>query len=441
MLEKTESVSGSAATIKGGVPDKDPADKWWNWLKDHGINWVDKQTVGAWVEKNKGKNISLSAFKELVGNNIGVFTIILHPSSLKYDINFTETGWDGYIGDGDGKYNEAGDSVPMDKLMEKLDKTSLTAAMQNKTIWQLLESTRILWGDKIKSAESVKDDLEEFIDNRIDKDPTLKTEAKKIELKGKVRGYLDNIDSFGADPFTGRTSIKNTDLDGTLPYDYFGEDFEDPETLKCLGDICVLAKAWKGDAKSRANDMYALLHMRMIFGTGVSIQAVYDREALKHPGLLPAHNTYDTVANIYDNIRTLTKKAGDLEESIKAEEDKGASKNVKLYNELTESRDRNAELLRLSRKFDRFVCMFSKTGGKDYETFFAKEGYRPKDTSKQMTLKDCLHIFSDSREIMKHLTHKTAKAEENNKGAKQEERTTEQKLVEKKPGAIYGPAE
>jgi hypothetical protein len=390
-------------------PDKGPAEKWQNKLKQHGIN-LDMQTIIAWLAKYKG-NIGPSEFKELVGGDIKCFTIMFHPSSLKYDIKISETGWDGYFGDGNGKLDKA-DSRTADELFELFDKTSAKAKAQSKTIWELLNSSKILWMDeetKIQTVVASKDYMEkDVIDKNIDNDTTLTAEQKN-DLKSKVRGHLENIDDFAVNPYTGRIYIINSDLNGN-PYDYFGNDPEDNETLQYLGEICQQAKTWKGDAKSRANDMWSLFHMNMIFGTGVSIQAVYDREVLKHPGLLPAPSTYDTVAKIYGNIKALKKNVENLDESIKKEKNKDLP-NQKLIDKLQEERDINNELLQLSRKFEKFVCVFAETGGKDYEKFFAEEGLMPKDMSKPMTLADCLNIFADPEVAGKTLTHIQAKAE------------------------------
>ena len=379
--EKAEEAAPAAPakiTEKTAVP-KSPADRLLECLNKHGIYWPDRQRFDLWYKNaTKDGKISKSELKDLLGGNIDFLRRILDPSSNNYVVDITDQAWDAFIGDADGNFDEEKDSVTVNDLIDRIDGTSALGVAQGKNVWQMLESTKIIWVDKEFASDGVKGFLRESLMEGITKDMDL-SDPERATLKNKVDGYLNNGDIVKL--------FQNTDLDKGGSYDY--TKALNGDVFKYLYDIYTNTRGITND-KRRVDTMYASLALNMLIGTGFSIKSSYESQR----GFFDS-SAYDTINGIFDKIKSLTKKIEDLDENINAEEGK-TIKDEKAIDKLKNERDENKELLETSKNFYKFACFFCKTKGNDYNKFMKDIGHEPKD-KKVMTIVDCLNFFKDPK--------------------------------------------
>ena len=386
------------------------ADKLWKWLlNDAGINWISRQTVRTWyaAAARHGGRISRDELKDLFGGRIGFFRKLFNPSQKAYVIDITEKAWDAFLGDADGDFDETKDAITCsgsaslaDSLIERLTAASAMGAAQGKSLRQLFESKRIIWVDKEDASRGCRSYLKQLVRRRIQADSEVPADQKE-EFTKKANEYIDNGDIVKL--------FQNEDL-GPLPdqpgrprpYQYLDEESMKSHFIRNIYDAYQRTEGLSGNPKARVATMYSVAGLNSFFNDGYSIKTVYEAER----GMFDP-DAYDTVEDIMETIRKLSRKVEEIKGRIAAGGD------TRKIGELRGELEKTQELLKLSRRFFRFACIFGRTGGTNYRKAVEDRDHRVNpEKARGLTLRDWVRLFKDPEKILEMLEERPPKEPE-----------------------------
>jgi len=341
------------------------------WLVDHGVNWLDEDTIAAWISEARDNGDGQLDFKEFgkLLDRVGFFRKVFDPYSGAYVKHIT------------GKAGKA--LLPnvrtVKELIANLNRTNLIAYAQGKNVWEALEATTIIAADS-RMSEGTQDYLTELVTDRINNDTEIDTSVReKNKDKGKTEdqlvalireakdkliekatryiqngeiGMLTGLDVGRMTEMGYVTQPNNTDHEDK-PYDYMKG--LDSGFTKFIKDAYMELRNYEG--KDKVCLLYTTAGLNSLFNAQFSIKTVYAGQRR-----LLDKDLYSNVEKIFKKIKSLEKRVDELKE-----EGRTAPAKKK---ELAEAE----ELLAADKKFFRFACMFQHEGGKGIERAFENKG-------------------------------------------------------------------